>query len=32
MLAIAHKLLKKKPGVKRLQAGEDVQSEDGDEA
>jgi hypothetical protein len=32
MLAIAHKLLKKKPDVKRLQAGEDVQSGDGDEA
>jgi hypothetical protein len=32
MLAIAHKLLKKKPDVERLQTGEDVQSEDGDEA
>jgi hypothetical protein len=32
MLAIAHKLLKKKPDVEHLQTGEDVQFEDGDEA
>jgi hypothetical protein len=32
VLAIAHKLLKKKPDVKRLQTGEDVQSGDGDDA
>jgi hypothetical protein len=32
MLAIAHKLLKEKPDVKGLPAGEDVQPEDGDEA
>jgi hypothetical protein len=32
MLAIAHKLLKKKSDVKRLHAGEHVQSGDGDGA
>jgi hypothetical protein len=32
MLAIAQKLLRKKPDVKRLPAGEDVQPEGGDEA
>jgi hypothetical protein len=32
MLAIAQKLLKKKPDVKRLPAGEDVQPEGGHEA